>query len=138
MKLNFTSLEKAIAQLEKSLRFSKSKLAEDPEVFIEFRKASIQSFEFTYELAIKMLKRQLEQNASSSEEIDRLSFKDLIRTAAEKGLIDEPTKWFEYREMRNLTSHSYDEERAEDVYKRLYNFLNSTKFLLECLTKRNM
>ena len=36
-----------------------------------------------------MLKRQLEINAASPEEIDHSSFRDILRTAAKKGLISQ-------------------------------------------------
>ena len=45
--------------------------------------ALIQRFEFTYDLEHKMLRRALEDAAAEPEEIDRLSYPALIRTAGE-------------------------------------------------------
>jgi len=129
MELDFTPLTKAISQLEKSLRFATNE--KNPELFIQFRAASIQAFEYSYELCVKMLQRQLELIAPSSQNIDHLSFRDLIRTGAEKGLVTDPEKWFQFRELRNITAHTYDEAKADRVYKFLPDFLDSSKALTE-------
>lgn len=55
MKLDFSSYEKAIHSLQRVLDRSRS-VPEDEDI----RDACIQRFEYTYELAFKMLKRQLE------------------------------------------------------------------------------
>ena len=94
------------------------------------RDSAIQRFEYTYELSVKLLKRKLEDMASSAEEIDHMGFKDVIRTGAEKGLIDEPEAWFEYRKKRNITSHTYDEKKAEEVYGILKDFAEKASVLL--------
>jgi hypothetical protein len=51
----------------------------------QIRNGLIQRFEFTYHLAHKMLRRALEAGAANPEEIDRLTFPDLIRTGVEQG-----------------------------------------------------
>ena len=51
MKLDLTAFEKALQQLEKSYAYSQSPLAgQDKELFIQFRSASIQAFEYSYEI----------------------------------------------------------------------------------------
>ena len=130
--LDLTSLHKSLVQLKKSLHYSRSELAEqDAELFFQFRAAAIQAFEYTYELSIKMLRRQLEQMESPAE-ISRLTYKDFIRTAAEKGLIDEPTAWFAFRDQRNFTAHTYDETKAKHVYDILATFVIKVEY---CLAK---
>ena len=57
------------------------------------RAGVIQSFEFTYEISWKMLRRQL-KNEEGDDDVTRLSRKDLYRLAAQKGLIDDPGSWF--------------------------------------------
>ncbi len=61
MPLDLSSLREALAALSTSLRYLESDLAADPDVKDQFRAAAIQAFEFTYELAYKFMKRQLEQ-----------------------------------------------------------------------------
>jgi hypothetical protein len=54
--IDIASLEKAIAQLETSLKYSESDLAKKDEgIAKQFRAAAIQAFEFTYEVSHKML-----------------------------------------------------------------------------------
>ena len=62
MRLDLTSFTNALQQLQKSLAYAESFLARnDPESRKQFRAAAIQAFEFTYEVAVRMLRRQLEQ-----------------------------------------------------------------------------
>lgn len=133
--LDYSSLEKALRQLEKSINYTHSPLAkEDLEIAEQFQLAAIQAFEYSYELCIKMIRRKLEEMADSAESVDHLGFRDLIRTAAEKGLISDPNLWFEYRERRNITSHTYNREKADDVYKIVEDFLTHAQILLAQLT----
>ena len=80
------------------------------------RDAMIQRFEYTYELAHKMLKRYLELTEPASEVIDQMSFPELIRTASERGLLLHGwDHWKQYRDARNITSHTYNEKKAIHV-----------------------
>ena len=47
----------------------------------QIRDRLIQRFEFTYELSHKMIRQYLKEATASPDEIDRLAFADLIRTA---------------------------------------------------------
>lgn len=133
MTLDFTSLEKALDQLAQSLEYCESDLAKkDAKLFFHLRAGAIQAFEFSYELSIKMLRRQLSE-IESPEEIKRLSFRDLIRSGAESGFIDDPTHWFQFREFRNMTSHTYDEKLASKIYEILPLFVGKAGDLLEKL-----
>ena len=97
----------------------------------------IQNFEFVYELSIKMLKRQLELESASPEEVDFTSFRGILRIALEKGLIQNIDDWFEYRQMRNMSSHTYDHEKAQQVYEMTSGFLSDSKQLLDKLEQRS-
>lgn len=46
-------------------------------------------------------------------------------------------KWLDYRKMRNITSHTYDENKAHQVYNGIADFLDSSRFLLNQLQIRN-
>jgi len=88
MTLDFDPLQSAINQLEKSLGYAHSPMAEnEPDLFEQFRNSVIQCFEFTYELSHRMLKRYLEATAASPDEDDLSTFQNLIRTGNEKGLL---------------------------------------------------
>ena len=79
----------------------------------ELRDACIQRFEFTFELSWKMLKRRLEMDLPNAQEVDRMTWRTLIRVGAEQGLIDDVDAWLIYRDKRNITSHTYDAAKAE-------------------------
>lgn len=132
MTLDFSSYEKALTSLQRVLERSRT-VPEDEDI----RDACIQRFEYTYELAFKMLKRQLEQELPSSEELDRLPFKELIRVGAERGLIAVPVRWFDYRDKRNITSHTYDQEKAREVFDVLADFAADAADLLNRLKSRH-
>lgn len=97
----------------------------------------IQNFEFVYELGVKMIRRQLEKEAASPTEVDAADFRDLLRTAAEKGLVDDVEAWFEYRKMRNITAHTYDRRKAKLVYEGTLTFIGDARALLGALDARN-
>lgn len=132
MKLDLSSLEKALKSLERAADRSQKEKKDE-----EVRDAVIQRFEYTYELSWKMMKRQIEAEAASPVSVDALGFRDLLREAAEKGFIGDVEAWFEYRDARNRTSHGYDEKSAQQVYETALRFLKEAKLLLEVLKKRN-
>lgn len=132
MELDLSNLRKAIDSLERAVR--RSLPAPEDE---ELRDAVIQRFEYTYELSWKMLKRRL-VDAPTPAEIDTLGFKDLIRQGAERGLIAKPQAWFEYRRQRNITSHTYDEEKATQVHQAAVAFLEDAESLFQDLERRNV
>lgn len=138
MGLDFSSLESAISQLDKSLKFANSQMAqEDEELFEQLRNSVIQCFEFTYELSHKMLKRYLEETAASPEEIDLSTFQNLIRTGNEKGLLrSDWSRWRMYRQARTDSSHTYSEDKAEAVYHIAPDFLEEAKYLYQQLMTR--
>jgi len=136
--LDTSTFERALAQLEKSYDYLHSDRArEDSDLREQFRAAAIQAFEYTYELAVKMIRRQLGQIVANPAELREMAFLDLMRTAVDAGLIREAPPFRVYREMRNMTSHTYDSERAEEVVAVIDDFMHDLRFLLEELRKRN-
>jgi len=55
----------------------------------------------------------------------------------ERGMIADPLAWFEYRQKRNLTTHTYDEAVAQDVYRAAVDFASDAQALLAVLLERN-
>ncbi len=133
--IDLSPLAKAISRLEESLRFCDSDLARrDPALAEQFRAAAIQSFEFTYELSHKMLKRLLKASLADPAAVEEMSFQDLIRTGNERGLVRSGwSSWRDYRAARGATSHTYDEEKAAEVFAFLPRFLEEAKELLRRL-----
>ena len=139
MKLDLSSLTKAVASLEIALNFSLSreKLAPFSENEKDvIRSGVIQNFEFTYELCWKFMKRWLENNLGSSY-VDGLPRKELFRVAAEHRLINDVNHWFLYHEARNETAHTYDRKKAEHVFETAQQFLPDAKGFLKNLEKKN-
>ncbi|MDZ4804266.1 MAG: HI0074 family nucleotidyltransferase substrate-binding subunit [Candidatus Eisenbacteria bacterium] len=136
--LDVTSLEKALGQLETSLRYLRSKASlADAELHGQFRAATIQGFEFTYELAAKFIRRQLEMIALSPGGLREINFSDLMRRAAEAGLVSDPVAFQDYRERRNMTSHAYEEEKAQEALVGIDDFVRDVHFLLDRLRARH-
>jgi nucleotidyltransferase substrate binding protein (TIGR01987 family) len=130
--LDFHSLEKAIAQLDAGLRESQS--APDNELL---RDGVIQRFEYTYELSWKMLKRYLEATLPNPEEVDGMSFQSLIRTGSEQGLLLTGwDNWVRYRKACGTTSHTYDEEKAREIFRIVPEFLREARYLLDRLNEK--
>ena len=73
--------------------------------------ATIQRFEFCFELAWKLMK-----SALAYEGIEASSPRSSIREGWKQGLIDSAEKWLDMLEKRNLSSHTYNETTAMDVY----------------------
>ena len=128
--LDFSSLTKAIASLTAALDAAKLRPGDE---FV--RDASIQRFEYTYELCVKFLRRQLEAMSDSPSELDALGYRDMIRSGVERGLLKSEEPWFGYRELRNITSHVYDPAKAKKVFAALARFLRDAKALHAQLRK---
>ena len=97
----------------------------------------IQNFEFVYELSIKMIRRQIEWDSDSPDEVDQTSFRDVLRIAAEKGLIADVEAWYFYRKMRDVSAHTYDRAKARQVYQDTLTFINDARSLLARLEARD-
>ena len=140
MKLDLSSYEKVIMQLEGALKtYSSHTVQNNPDLLIHVRAGAIQAFEFVYELSWKLIKRSLEISEPTSEAIDQMSFLTLMRTASEKGLIkSDVNQWRLYREYRSTTSHTYMSEKAELVFEKLPQFLDEARALLTKLKEINI
>lgn len=135
--LDLTSLEDASGQLRTALDYSISDLAKsDYKIFEQFRNSVVQCFEYTYELSIKSIRRFLEMTVDTPAEVDDWDFKDLIREAAVRGIISNPEDWFDFRKLRNTSSHAYSRPKAEQVYKRAGDLYKSATELLDVLKEK--
>ena len=135
--ISTTALRLAHAQLLKHIELTGSAAAlGNADIRTAFRTAAIKSFEYTYELSIRLIRRQLEA-ADSVELVDAMDFRTLIRTAAERGLIADPAAWFLYRDKRNITAHTYEETKALDVLGHLPSFAASVQHLLDACASRD-
>ena len=74
----------------------------------------IQRFEFTHELAWKVMKDYLEYQGYS----DIKGSRDAFRKSLAVGIIESPL-WIDSIQTRNITSHTYDEEISNTVIEKI-------------------
>lgn len=107
LELAFRKLQKALTALEIML----VKPIDPDRANID---ASIQRFEFCIELYWKLLKRILEVKGQL------VTYpKDILQEAYRGQLLDDEEMWLAMLKDRNQTSHTYDEELADQVYCRV-------------------
>lgn len=105
--LKWEDYHKALHRLEIAL----SKTLDEDDLYLD---ATIQRFEFTFELAWKLMKAVLEY-----EGIEATSPRSSIREAWKQHLIGDAEKWLDMQVKRNLSSHTYNEETAQDIYRHI-------------------
>ena len=101
-KLN--SLKKAYVRLLQAL-----KSESNSEIVVD---ATIQRFEFTFELSWKTIKSLAMEIGAG----DCNSARSCLKLAYRLGWISDEKTWLSLLEMRNLTSHTYNEATAKEVY----------------------
>ncbi|CAM2182043.1 Nucleotidyltransferase substrate binding protein, HI0074 family [Paraburkholderia sacchari] len=130
--LNLTPFERALFRLKEGWERYQLDVTD-----LQIRDGLIQRFEFTYEIAHKMLKRFMEITSANPAEFDAMNFQDLIRSGNERGLLlGDWSKWKKYREMRSKTSHTYDEQTALQVVAGIPEFIEEAGYLLAQLNAR--
>lgn len=129
----FTSLSDTLVELEDVEWFKQQK----PVIQDTLIAGAIQKFEFVYELSLKMMTRQIKLMSISDENAELNDFRDVLREAVKKGLIENMDDWIGYRKMRNITSHTYDYEKAMTVYHQIAAFMQRSGFLLKELEEHN-
>ena len=97
---------RALVQLNRAADISKERELTELE-----QQGLIQSFEFTHELAWKVMKDFF--NNQGNTEI--YGSKDATRLAFKNGLINDGEVWMEMIVSRNQTSHTYDEVTAQKI-----------------------
>ena len=136
MSLHLDSLAKSINILERSLEVASTLNTSDENLQETVRAGVVHNFEVAYEQSSKMIRRWLKENIvdTSGEGITQ---RNIFRLGAENQLISDSERWMEYREARNLTSHTYNEDAAENVFMEATEFIHDAKQLLSVLEERN-
>jgi nucleotidyltransferase substrate binding protein (TIGR01987 family) len=105
----FSNYQKALAQLHKFVE--KGDLSE-----LE-KQGLIKAFEYTYELAWNTLKDYLEFQGQT----DIYGSRDTTRKAFQLGLVENGESWMDMLKSRNITSHTYNIEVAEEICQAVLN-----------------
>lgn len=121
--INITSLVKAHRALQRGLQEVQNELERD---------GVIQRFECTYEQVWKTLQKVL-----AFKGIVANNPRDVFRQAAKQEIIDDPLVWFEFITKRNLTTHTYEERTAQEIFEELPEFdLYVAKLIDKLLTMK--
>ncbi len=120
--LLFDSFQKAVKRLQEMAVRPKEEATRD---------ATIQRFEFSFELAWKLLNAILREK-----KIEAFGPKDTIRVAAEITLLADSPRWMRFLEARNLVAHTYNEEISEEVYEEAKEFITAAENLIRALKEK--
>lgn len=78
-------------------------------------------------------------NLQSNDNIPQMTSNEIIRQANRFGLLKSNLiKWTEYRQKRNATSQTYDENVANEVIAIIPEFKTEAEFLLSKLKEQNI
>lgn len=122
----FSNFVKALDKLSQSVNYIKRKYSEEEDTAINseellsvldemIKEGLIQRFEYTHELAWKVMKDYAEYQGNSSIGGSR----DASREALQLKLITEGEIWMDMIVSRNKTSHTYNEEIANEIYTKI-------------------
>ena len=105
----FINFNKAFSQLERFMQAGGLNEMEE--------QGLIKAFEYTYELSWKTLQDLLNDKGY----IDVVGPKPVIELSFQDGYIIDGKGWMRMHVSRNLTSHTYDEETAEEIIESIRN-----------------
>lgn len=109
----FENYKKAIKKLGEAVQLD----AERPLTELE-RQGIIQAFEYTHELAWKVMQDFFVYQGNTEIRGSR----DATRQAFSAELIADGDNWMEMIKNRNLTSHTYNEEISEEIYRNIVDW----------------
>lgn len=106
----FSNYRRALAKFNQAVEIVSDKMDWGDDVDDLLEEGLIQRFEYTHELAWKVMKDYAEYQGHT----DIHGSRDAFRKALEMGIIDDE-RWMDSIKDRNLTSHNYDDETAQNV-----------------------
>lgn len=122
----FDSLQK----LESAIKRLDEALAEDDTNPLAVD-GTIQRFEFVFELMWKTLKRALEVEGMICQ-----TARETLKTAYQIGWITPEELWLQMLDDRNMTSHTYDQPTAKQIYTNIQTYQPEIQQLAEFLRAR--
>ncbi|MGE5449337.1 MAG: nucleotidyltransferase substrate binding protein [Bacteroidales bacterium] len=119
----FINFDKAFKQLE---RFKEVENLNELE-----KQGLIKAFEYTFELSWKTLQDLLKEKGY----VDIVGPRPVIEQSFQDGYIADGNGWMRMHKSRNLTSHTYDEQTAEEIItsirKEYYSLLRDLRIRLQ-------
>ena len=131
LETRYTSTSKALEQLKKSLdTIQENKY---PELYEQLRDSLIKRFEFSFDTMWKYLKEYLKEIRKT--EVQYPSPNRVFRKSYEQKLISEQKLniLLDATTDRNLTSHTYNEKLAEQISKRISEYYDTMKSIIDKL-----
>ena len=107
----FSNYRKILMKFNQAVELLSKHIEREDTVDELLQEGLIQRFEYTHELAWKVMKDYAEYQGYT----DVRGSRDAIRKALEMNLIDDK-RWMDTIEDRNLTVHNYDNEIASEIY----------------------
>jgi len=117
-----SQFENALGRLQEVLAMKENDVIRD---------SAIQRFEFTLDLSWKVLKTFLEDQKG----VICKSPKECFREAYKQGLIEYEDAWLKLVDLRNETSHTYNESYAKEIYKELPGAAKHFTTLLQAIKR---
>lgn len=119
----FSNFSKALAKLSQAVEYIEQQAKEEQQKPLDdsemdyvldeiIKEGLIQRFEYTHELAWNVMKDYAFYQGNSSIQGSR----DATREALQYQLITDGKTWMEMISSRNKTSHTYNEETADEIY----------------------
>ena len=124
-----TKFEAIYKQFKNAIERFDEVLKKEKDAFM--RDSAIKRFEFCFDLSWKLIKAFLEEKKG----IICNSPKGCFREAYKQGFIEYDDFWIEMTDMRNQTSHTYNEENADTIYNQLPQTLCRFQELLKSIEK---
>lgn len=112
----FSNYRKALIQLGKAVNIVSALLDSSSDQNDLLAEGLIQRYEYTHELAWKVMKDYEEYQGIT----DIMGSRDAIRVALRAGILDDD-RWMDTISDRNLTSHNYDDETAKHIVNNIIN-----------------
>ncbi|MBA3954319.1 nucleotidyltransferase substrate binding protein [Candidatus Dependentiae bacterium] len=136
LKLHYVEVLNAYKRLEHiivKLHNARLKVCPDEDDILAYRDSVIKRFEFSYDLTWKLLKAYLETNYS----VLVASPKKVFRECFDQNFIteEEARQFLNMADDRNLTTHTYSEDMAEQISIRIVVYYEVMRAVLERLYK---
>jgi len=130
----FSNYRKALKKLSQAIyiiTLNNTNDIDDEDMMLEIeqvlKEGLIQRFEYTHELAWNVMKDFAEYQGNSTIKGSR----DATREAFKMQLLGDAEIWMDMLKSRNITSHTYIKETAEEIYLKIVNQYYSQFILFE-------
>lgn len=129
MQIDISNLKSALQTLKSSMDvLERNRTCEFADMLED---SCIKRFEYTLEIARKLMKKVLKKIYGKSEE--ELTVNNTFRFMQGYKFIDNWEDWRKYYEQRNNTAHEYDISKSRELLKLVPKFISDTEFLVKKL-----